>query len=67
MNEQGHCGKPVRIAHDRERMRALLEAMPPASTIARETTGSYDWLVDEMETGRPPGAVGACTDVDLAT
>ncbi|HEV1283783.1 MAG TPA: hypothetical protein VNU44_00665, partial [Bryobacteraceae bacterium] len=49
MNQEGHYGKPIRIAHDRERMRAFLEALPAASKIALETSGSYYWLVDEME------------------
>jgi transposase len=30
-------------------MRAFLEALPAASKIALETSGSYYWLVDEME------------------
>lgn len=49
MNEQGHYGKPIRVGHDRERMREFLAALPPGSTIALETSGSYYWLVDEME------------------
>ena len=49
MNEEGNYGKPIRIAHDRERMREFLEALPAGSKIALETSGSYYWLVDEME------------------
>jgi transposase len=49
MTQEGHYGKPIRIAHDREQMRAFLEALPAASKIALETSGSYYWLVEEME------------------
>src|ERR1035437_5074872 len=49
MNQEGQYGKPIRIAHDRERMREFLEALPAGSKIALETSGSYYWLVDEME------------------
>jgi len=40
MNQEGHYGKPIRVPHDRERMRAFLEALPAASKIALETSGS---------------------------
>jgi len=49
MNQEGYYGKPIRVPHDRERMRAFLEALPAGSKIALETSGSYYWLVDEME------------------
>jgi transposase len=49
MNQEGGYGKPIRVPHDREQMRAFLEALPAASKIALETSGSYYWLVDEME------------------
>jgi len=49
MNQEGGYGKPIRVLHDRERMRAFLEALPAGSKIALETSGSYYWLVDEME------------------
>src|SRR5271154_3771923 len=49
MNQEGQYGKPMRIAHDRERMREFLEALPAGSRIALETSGSYYWLVDEMQ------------------
>jgi hypothetical protein len=39
MNQEGQYGKPVRVAHDREQMRAFLEALPAASKIALETSG----------------------------
>jgi transposase len=49
LNQEGGYGKPMRVAHDREQMRAFLEALPAGSRIALETSGSYYWLVDEME------------------
>jgi transposase len=49
MNQEGGYGKPMRVAHDREQMRAFLEALPAGSTIALETSGSYYWLVEEID------------------
>jgi transposase len=49
MNEEGGYGKPMRVGHDRAQMRAFLEALPAASSIALETSGSYYWLVEEIE------------------
>lgn len=49
MNQEGGYGKPLRVVHDREQMRAFLQALPAGSKIALETSGSYYWLVDEME------------------
>lgn len=52
MNEDGEYGKAIRVGHERERMRAFLEALPAGQRIALETSGSYYWLVDEMERAR---------------
>jgi transposase len=49
INERGEYGRPVRVNHDRESMRAFLASLPPNSQIAVETSGSYYWLVEEME------------------
>jgi transposase len=49
MNEEGEYGKAIRVSHHREEMRAFLEALPAGSEIALETSGSYYWVVDEME------------------
>src|SRR6202165_3512183 len=49
MNEEGEYGKAIRVGHEREEMRAFLKALPVSSRIALETSGSYYWLVDEME------------------
>jgi transposase len=49
VNEKGHAGEALRVAHDREVYRAFLARLPPQSTIAVEASGHYSWLVDEME------------------
>lgn len=49
VDEKGHAGEAVRIAHDREAYREFLQGLPPRSTIAVEASGHYSWLVDEME------------------
>ncbi len=49
MNEQGEYGHLVRVNHERAQMRAFLGELPSGSQIALETSGSYYWLVDEME------------------
>jgi transposase len=49
VNERGHAGEALRVAHDREHYREFLSRLPAHSAIAVEATGSYSWLVDEME------------------
>lgn len=49
VNEKGHAGEAMRVAHDRELYREFLSRLPAHSAIAVEATGSYSWLVDEME------------------
>src|SRR5271165_4232851 len=49
MNEAGEYGRAIRVTHEREQMRAFLKALPAGSKIALETSGSYYWLVEEME------------------
>jgi len=49
VNEKGQAGEALRVAHDRELYREFLARLPPRSTIALEASGSYSWLVDEME------------------
>jgi transposase len=39
----------VRVAHDRQLYREFLARLPAHSAIAVEASGSYSWLVDEME------------------
>jgi transposase len=49
VNEKGHAGEAVRVTHDRQLYREFLARLPPHSAIAVEASGSYSWLVDEME------------------
>ena len=49
VNEKGQAGEALRVAHDRELYRKFLARLPPHSAIALEASGSYSWLVDEME------------------
>jgi transposase len=49
VNEKGHAGEPLRVAHDRQLYREFLSRLPAHSAIAVEASGSYGWLVDEME------------------
>jgi transposase len=47
-----HNGKKVpvkRVEHERDVFRTFLGNLPPASSIAVETTGNWYWIVDEME------------------
>ena len=62
MNEHGEYGRAIRIGQDREVFRAFLKDLPPGSQIALETSGSYYWLVDEMErAGHKPQLAHALT------
>ena len=62
MNEDGEYGRAIRVGHDREVFRAFLRDLPPGSQIALETSGSYYWLVDEMErAGHRPQLAHALT------
>ena len=49
VNEKGHAGEALRVAHDRQLYREFLARIPAHSAIAVEASGSYSWLVDEME------------------
>jgi transposase len=49
VNEKGHTGEALRVAHDRQLYREFLARLPAHSAIAAEATGSYGWVVDEME------------------
>jgi transposase len=49
VNEKGQAGEAMRVAHDRQLYREFLARLPPHSAIAVEASGSYSWLVDEME------------------
>src|ERR1700680_2062606 len=49
VNEKAHAGEALRVAHDRQLSRQFLARLPVHSAIAVEASGSYSWLVDEME------------------
>jgi transposase len=49
VNEKGHAGEALRVAHDRQVYREFLARLPAQSAIAVEASGSYSWLIDEME------------------
>ena len=49
VNEKGQAGEALRVEHDRQQYREFLARLPPYSAIAVEASGSYSWLVDEME------------------
>jgi transposase len=49
VNEKGQAGEAMRVAHDRDVYRTFLARLPAHSAIAVEASGSYSWLVDEME------------------
>src|SRR6202045_212144 len=49
VNEKGHAGEALRVAHDRQLYREFLAQLPAHSEIAVEASGSYSWLVDEIE------------------
>jgi len=49
VNEKGHAGEALRVPHDRQVYREFLSRLPAHSPIAVEASGSYSWLVDEME------------------
>jgi transposase len=62
MNEEGEYGQAIRVRHEREVIRAFLEDLPEGSQIALETSGSYYWLVEEMErAGHRPQLAHALT------
>jgi transposase len=49
VNEKGQAGEALRVAHDRQLYREFLARLPAHSAIAVEASGSYSWLVDELE------------------
>lgn len=62
LNEKGEYGRAVRVGHQREAFRAFLQDLPEGSRIALETSGSYYWLVEEMErAGHQPQLAHALT------
>ena len=49
VNEKGQAGEALRVNHERTLYREFLARLPAGSSIAVEASGTYNWLVDEME------------------
>jgi transposase len=49
VNEKGQAGEALRVNHERPLYREFLARLPAGSSIAVEASGTYNWLVDEME------------------
>lgn len=49
MDEKGKSAPPIRVDHDRAKFRMFLRRLPPGREVAVEATGSWYWLVDELE------------------
>jgi transposase len=49
VDENGRSSPSWRVTHDRDLYRDFLSRLPAGSQIAVEASGSYSWLVDEME------------------
>lgn len=49
VNEAGHTGPLVRVAHDRLLFRSFLRGLPQGTAIAVETVGNWYWMIEEME------------------
>lgn len=49
MDEKGKASRPVRVEHERRELRGFLRRLQPGTPVAVEATGSWYWLVDEIE------------------
>ncbi len=49
MDEQGKTTAPLRVEHQLKELRSFLRHVPPGTDVAVEATGSWYWLVDEIE------------------
>jgi transposase len=49
VSEKGRAGEAPHVVYDRQIYGEFLARLPPHSAIAVEASGSYSWLVDEME------------------
>jgi transposase len=49
MDEKGKASAPVRVEHDRAEFRRFLRGIAAGTAVAVEATGSWYWLVDELE------------------
>jgi transposase len=49
LDEHGQMSAPVRVEHDLKNVRMFLRHLEPGTEVAVEATGSWYWLVDEIE------------------
>jgi transposase len=49
MDELGRTSSPIRVEHQLKELGLLLRHVPPGTDVAVEATGSWYWLVDEIE------------------
>lgn len=49
MDEKGKLDHGERVNHEKEVVRAYLSKLPKGSEVAVEATGSWYWMIDEME------------------
>jgi transposase len=49
MDDRGMVGVPAKVDHNRSSFRIFLNSLPPRSSIAVGTIGSWYWMIDEME------------------
>ena len=49
MDEGGNTTPPVRVKHERKDLRMFLRRLAAGTEVAVEATGSWYWLVDEIE------------------
>ena len=49
MDELGRTSSPIRVEHQLQELRLFLRHVPAGTDVAVEATGSWYWLVDEIE------------------
>jgi transposase len=60
MDDKGRASEPVRVDNNKAELRRYLCGLPKATPVALETSGSWYWLVDELEAaGLQPRLVDA--------
>jgi hypothetical protein len=70
VDEREKASVPVRVEHDRPAFRRFLRGLQLGTPVALEATGSWYWLVDEMEEAgliahlAQPFARGGCWEQD---
>lgn len=49
VDETGRISGPWRVEHEREGLRAFLRKFPASTEVAVEATGSWYWMINELE------------------